>query len=552
MSQSRKNPEYLLRAVAAAANCLIAGDNFPVAVNEALAILGRAVGADRVWVFEFHQPAGTGEPVISHRYEWARERIKPLGDNPGLQAISRKNPGFQRWYECLVTRSTLSGPVKDFPAEEQAFLRLLGVVSVLNCPIFVREKLWGVIGFDDCATERRWAANEESILTLAAVSIGGAIMRQQKDIALGQAKENLENVVRERTSTLQAVLNALPDLLVRVDQEGTILECRAGREMELIYPPAELPGKSIFDTLPGDVARLVAEHLERALKGEPAQVFEYSLNVKDRLRYEETRMVAYGEKEVLVIVRDITERKQAEERLRFLCLHDCLTQVSNRTYFEAEMRRLESGRFNPVGLIVCDVDGLKLVNDTFGHNAGDKLLVAAAQVLKSCFRESDLVCRIGGDEFAVLLPHCSQPVLERITGRIRRAIDTYNQVEPGRFLSMSLGYAVRNDGSVRMRDLFREADNNLYREKLNQSEITRGAFIAVLKKALDARDFISEGHARRLKEMARALAQALDLSERCLNDLCLLAWYHDIGKVGVANEILFKPGPLTPGEKQEV
>jgi len=98
-------------------------------------------------------------------------------------------------------------------------------------------------------------------------------------------------------------------------------------------------------------------------------------------------------------IRDITERKQAEERLKYLSLHDPLTGLYNRTYFEQELNRLEGGRYHPIGVIVCDVDGLKLINDTLGHDAGDRLLLAAAGVIKDSFRKGDMVARIGGDEF---------------------------------------------------------------------------------------------------------------------------------------------------------
>ena len=104
---------------------------------------------------------------------------------------------------------------------------------------------------------------------------------------------------------------------------------------------------------------------------------------------------------IVALISDISEQKKREKQLEYLSLHDALTGIYNRAYFEREMKRLEKGRHKNIGMIICDLDGLKLYNDSMGHSVGDILLKAAAQAIKSCFRESDVVARIGGDEFAV-------------------------------------------------------------------------------------------------------------------------------------------------------
>lgn len=180
--------------------------------------------------------------------------------------------------------------------------------------------------------------------------------------------------------------------------------------------------------------------------------------------------------------RDITERREMENRLRYLNLHDSLTGLYNRAYFEEEMRRLDDGRHHPVGLMVCDLDGLKLVNDSLGHDAGDAILTAAARVLKSCFRESDVVARIGGDEFAILLPNCPLSTVESAYQRIREAIARYNSSQTELHLSISVGYAVSNDSSTTMTDLYKEADNNMYREKLHSRRSARSTLVRTLMK----------------------------------------------------------------------
>lgn len=264
----------------------------------------------------------------------------------------------------------------------------------------------------------------------------------------------------------------------------------------------------------------------------------------------------YNDNEELIavegIVRDITKRKKAEEKLKYISFHDSLTRVYNRAYFEQEMRRLENGRFNPLGIIVCDVDGLKLVNDTLGHDTGDELLVIAANLIKKAFRKSDVVARIGGDEFAVLMPNSDDEVVETACNRIKSALLDYNGTNAKLPLSLSVGWAVSNDTPVKMDELFKEADNNMYREKLHRNQSARSAIVQTLMKALEARDFMAEGHADRMKDLVEAIAKAIGLSKRRISDLRLLAQFHDIGKVGIPDRILLKDGPLTTEEVIEM
>ena len=179
-------------------------------------------------------------------------------------------------------------------------------------------------------------------------------------------------------------------------------------------------------------------------------------------------------------IRDITERRKTEEQLRYLTLHDSLTGLYNRTFFEEEMRRLSCGRHQPVGMIICDVNGLKLVNDTLGHDLGDELLKSTAQVLRQSFRDNDTVARIGGDEFAILLPSSPLPVLENAVSRINSAMDQYNSQHPALPLSISIGLAVSSESPPDMAYLFKEADNQMYRQKLSNSRLARNALVSSL------------------------------------------------------------------------
>jgi diguanylate cyclase (GGDEF)-like protein/PAS domain S-box-containing protein len=252
------------------------------------------------------------------------------------------------------------------------------------------------------------------------------------------------------------------------------------------------------------------------------------------------------------VINDVTDRKRMEERLKDLSIHDTLTGLYNRNFFEDQMQLMSDGRYGAMGLIVCDINGLKLINDTKGHEDGDELLIACADILRASFRKGDVIARIGGDEFVVFLPDCSRKEVEAGCARIRDKVAQYQEMHPRKGFSVSLGYAAAEEAPLDMSLLFKRADDAMYREKLQQSHSSRSAIVQALIKTMEARDYITEGHAGRLQDYAHKLATAVGLSEDRLTDLQLLARFHDLGKVGIPDSILHKPGPLTDAEFEEM
>ena len=170
----------------------------------------------------------------------------------------------------------------------------------------------------------------------------------------------------------------------------------------------------------------------------------------------------------LNFVRDVSERKQAEERLAYISTHDVLTGVYNRAWFEEELERLQHSRRFPISVVVADVDNLKGINDQFGHAKGDELLQGAASVLVNSFRAEDMVARIGGDEFAVLLPGTDAMAVRDAVARIQENVRAYRMASGGPSLGLSIGEATGQRGSV-LTDVFRDADGRMYKEKFSHS-----------------------------------------------------------------------------------
>lgn len=269
--------------------------------------------------------------------------------------------------------------------------------------------------------------------------------------------------------------------------------------------------------------------------------------------YEQGQCV-YDEKgEVKVIeglIIDISDRRQKEDEIRYLNHHDVLTGLYNRRYFEEEKLRLDYDNMYPLSVIIGDINGLKVFNDALGHAEGDRLIISAAEILMSCCREGDTLARTGGDEFSLLLPRTTKEEADKLIRKIGSICEKYRLKirNESYHISISLGCSSKISKAQSFNKVIREAEEKMYQHKLLQNKSLHSSLISSMKSALYAKSQQTEEHAQRIIEISKAIGVNMDLSDAQLNELALLSTLHDIGKIGISDNILNKPGKLTPEE----
>ena len=370
-------------------------------------------------------------------------------------------------------------------------------------------------------------------------------------------KRELENSQQELTYKqhwISSLFKNSNDAIARVDADHKILDINQKFTELFGFTLKEVKGLDLDDVLdrPGEK---VADRLKTA-----------SFLAGNQVEFEGVRHSKTGQEKVCLIrgipveidgqmvggyaqYIDITARKQQEEKLKYTSIHDSLTGLYNRFYLEKGLSNLARFGEHPISIIMFDLDGLKLINDSYGHRTGDLFLIEFAKILETEFSELATVGRWGGDEFLVIIPELAGEEAEKLAAKITEEelkIGLSDGDNP--FVSVAFGIGTKTNPNQDIFDILHDAENAMFRDKLLKERSTKSRLVRLLLSALHEKSQETESHAVRMADLATELGRRVGLSANELDSLAVLAQFHDIGKIMIPNRILNKPGNLSKEE----
>lgn len=251
------------------------------------------------------------------------------------------------------------------------------------------------------------------------------------------------------------------------------------------------------------------------------------------------------------------DKNESHERLRYLAFHDELTGLYNRRYSDEELNRINVERSYPISLILVDVNNLKIVNDTFGHEQGDLVIKCISQKMSNCVRKEDVIARIGGDEFIIILSNTTRDRTEEIIKSIKNVCvnckkcvyrDKSQKIKTG----ISAGYVYLDTFTENLHQYLRHADDDMYRDKMNMDGTKENEFLMSLIEIMKQKDFYTEESNQRIGYLAIKMSEVLNMTIHEQRDLALTMYLHDIGKIGISDSILFKKSRLCNEELESI
>lgn len=400
---------------------------------------------------------------------------------------------------------------------------LLGAIAIAAGFFFLW--LWGYFLQRQVSRRTLPLANERKLLEVTLLSIGDGVVVTDKK---GKIKIINKTACEMAGVTEKEAVGEKFDAVLRLVNEQTGLM-------------VESPVEKVLQT---ENAVSLANHTALlARDGTRIPIADSASPIKD----EKGRVLG-----AVVIFRDISSERAWQQNLLYLSTHDTLTGLYNRWFMEEKINQMDRESEVPVGVITADVDALKLVNDSFGNQVGDRILKQAAEILMRSCQNRGIIGRWGGNEFLMLLPGIHEDELEDIAEEITRMCSETDPPGPGIGTSLSLGYAVKKEPAESLVDKVNIAERLMYRRKLVNRKSHRSQIITALLSTLAAKSGEAGDHAERLIFYSLEIAKKLGLSEKEMDELVLLAELHDIGKIGIRETILQKPGPLSPEEWEEM
>lgn len=378
-----------------------------------------------------------------------------------------------------------------------------------------------------------------------------------KQVGLFITRMKLEQDIKKEKNFLKTTLLSIDEGVIATDSSGTILFANNAAETLI-----GLPFKKIYNS---NIDRIY-KTIDEFSKTETKSLMNVVINQKATVHGNTSTLLVshngntcpieqsasplfddHGELIGIVFVfRDVYDKKTKQDEIYYLSFHDQLTGLYNRRFYEEELSRLDNERHLPLSVIIADIDGLKLINDSFGHPRGDQLIIKASKAIKTGIRSSDIVARIGGDEFIVLLPSTEKKQVKEVTERIKKLAEK-ESVE-ATTLSISFGYGIKYTSEEDMNDIIKKADDMMYKQKLYNGSTIRRQTIDQIMKILFEKNEREMKHTERVSDLCGAIASELNCNSNYIEQIKLAGLLHDIGKIGINENILNKVKRLSADE----
>jgi diguanylate cyclase (GGDEF)-like protein/PAS domain S-box-containing protein len=362
--------------------------------------------------------------------------------------------------------------------------------------------------------------------------------------------EDTNSILQESRGQLKLILDSTAEGIYGMDTEGRCTFCnKSGLSMLGYTAQDELLGKNMHDMIhhtkldgtnfPVTECKIMKSFREGKIAIVEDEIFWRKDGTSFDVRYSSYPQhrdgVLVG---AVVTFMDNTERKKSEENIRYLTYHDPLTDIHNRLFFEKEVPLSDTEENLPISVIFGDVNGLKLTNDIFGHTAGDRLLIEAAAAFKKASSEKGILARIGGDEFALVLPLCDEARANEIMAEIKSAFGLSSSVDI--IGSLSLGASTKTEPGQSMAETIESAENRMYREKTINRTKNNTNMIRKIMGRLHERSPREKIHSENVYALCKRIAREMGLSEAEVNRVAENGYYHDIGKIVLDDSVLTK------------
>ncbi len=242
--------------------------------------------------------------------------------------------------------------------------------------------------------------------------------------------------------------------------------------------------------------------------------------------------------------------QERTSQIQYLSRHDTLTGLLNRHSFEDTLKKYDTKAYLPISIIFADVNGLKMINDVFGHSSGDMLIKKIADILKKSCRSEDAVARVGGDEFIILLPNTEEKEVIMVVERIKAGLsgEKVNDIQ----CSIAIGYDTKTSAYEDVEKIIGNAENEMYQDKAISRKRFADDAINTIIHSLQGKSRLEKVHSNHVAGLCERMGKALGLPQPEVKKLYDAGYLHDIGKIVIENTLLNKQGGFTQYEQQEL